>query len=293
MATPGAKPVSKQEFIPWLDRSGRFSTLRAVSFAIAVMPGVWIAYALIADRLTAEPLKEATHLTGTWTLYFLLASLAATPLRRLLAWPKIIGIRRMLGLTAFGYAAAHLTLYIVDQGGDMLKVAGEITSRFYLTVGFVAVFGLSILAATSFDAAIRRLGRNWKRLHSVVYLLTALGLLHFFLHSKVDVSKPVLLTGIFIGLMLYRLPIRLGALPKILIVTVLTGLATAMVEFAWYALMTGVPAERVLRSNLDFSHQIRPIWWVMVICAAPFLLSLLKQLHWPSKLRPRHLTRSA
>ncbi len=273
--------VKTRDLVPWLDRAGRFSFLRAITVAVAIMPSVWIAYALVADRLNAEPLKAATHLTGTWTLYFLLASLAATPLRRLLAWPRIVDIRRMLGLTAFGYAATHLTLYAVDQSGDMLKVASEIVSRFYLTIGFVAVLGLSILAVTSFDAAIRRLGRNWKRLHSAAYLFTALGLLHYFLQSKVDVSRPVLLTGIFVGLMLYRVfdrpPIRLPAIPSILTVTLLAGLATAMIEYAWYALMTGIPAERVLLSNLDFSYRIAPMWLVMAICAAPLPLVLLRQ----------------
>src|SRR3546814_5290349 len=82
---------------PWCDRGGRFSALRAGAFAIAVAPALWIALALAAGWIAAEPLKQATHLNGTWTLYFLLGTLAVTPLMRLLAWSRLATIRRLLG----------------------------------------------------------------------------------------------------------------------------------------------------------------------------------------------------
>jgi sulfoxide reductase heme-binding subunit YedZ len=263
------------DLVPWRDRSGRFSSLRATAFAACVLPSAWIALALSSGRLDAEPLKHATHLTGTWALYFLLASLAVTPLKGLLAWPKLIAIRRLLGLAAFGYLAAHLALYVWYQSGDLTKVASEIVSRIYLTIGFVALFGFALLAATSFDAAIRRLRRNWKRLHRAVYPLTALGLLHFFMQSKSDVSEAVLLSGIFIALLLHRLPAprrvpALRAVPlRIVLVAVAASLAAAALEYSWYATMTGLPAARILLSSLDFSYDIRPLWTVMAACAAP------------------------
>ena len=80
------------DLVPWTDRRGRFSALRAVTFAAALLPAVLVADALVDGRFDAEPFKQATHLTGTWTLYFLLASLAVTPLKRLLAWPRLAGI---------------------------------------------------------------------------------------------------------------------------------------------------------------------------------------------------------
>jgi len=195
------------DFVPWTDRAGRFSALRAAAFAAVSAPALWIAGAHLTGNLGAEPLKAATHLTGTWTLYILLASLAVTPLKGLLAWARLVTIRRLLGVAAFAYIFAHLLLYVGDQGWDLAKVAGEIAQRVYLTIGFIALCGLAVLAATSFDAAMRRLKRNWKRLHRAVYPLAALGLLHFFLQSKSDVSQAVLLSGVFIGLMLHRLPI--------------------------------------------------------------------------------------
>ncbi|MGD1876184.1 MAG: sulfite oxidase heme-binding subunit YedZ [Kiloniellaceae bacterium] len=265
------------DFIPWTDRTGRFSRLRATAFAAAVSPAAWIAIAFSTGGLGAEPLKEATHLTGTWTLYFLLASLAVTPLKGLLGWTRLIGIRRMLGLTAFGYIAAHLALYVGDQNWDLAKAVSEITSRIYLTIGFAALIGLAALAATSFDAAIRRLRRNWKRLHRTVYLLAALGLLHFFLQSKSDVSQAVLLSGVFIGLMLHRAPTVSRTPAGVLGVAVFSGVAAAALEFAWYAAGSGIPAERVLLSNLDFSYQVRPMWWVMAILAAPLPVMLARR----------------
>jgi sulfoxide reductase heme-binding subunit YedZ len=263
------KAMQKSDLIPWRDRAGRFSPLRATAFAAAVLPSAWVVLALFTGRLDAEPLKHATHLTGTWALYFLLAPLAVTPLKGLLGWSRLIGIRRLLGLAAFAYLAAHLGLYVWYQSGDLAKVAGEIASRIYLTIGFVALSGFALLAATSFDAAIRRLRRNWKRLHRAVYPLTALGLLHFFMQSKSDVSEAVLLTGIFIALLLHRIATPRAAALRVALVAIAAGLAAAALEYTWYAAMTGLPAERILLANLDLSSQVRPAWAVMAICAAP------------------------
>jgi len=273
------------DLIPWTDRAGRFSRLRGAAFALVVAPALWIAYAFATGALGAEPLKAATHLTGTWTLYLLLASLAVTPLKGLLVWSRLVAIRRMLGVAAFAYIAGHLTLYIGDQSWNLVKVASEIASRIYLTIGFAALLGLAVLAATSFDAAMRRLKRNWKRLHRAVYFLTALGLLHFFMQSKSDVSEAVLLSGVFIGLMLHRLAVTPRTPAGVLAVAVLSGCAAAGLEFAWYAATSGIPAERVLLANLDFSYQVRPMWWVMAILALPLPVMLLRPLSGHAGLR--------
>lgn len=270
------------DLIPWNDRAGRFSTLHAAAFAAAVAPAGWLAVAFAAGWLTADPLKDATLLTGTWTLYFLLASLAVTPLKGLLGWPRLVALRRLLGVTAFAYAASHLLLYVLYQDVDLAKVAGEIASRIYLTIGFATVTGLALLAATSFDAAMRRLRRNWKRLHRLAYPLAALGLLHFYMQSKSDVSAPVLLSGLFVALMLHRLTPRLtrrAASPAAVVaVAVAAGLAAAGFEYAWYAAASGLPAGRVLLSNLDFSYQVRPMWIVMALAALPAVVMLARRL---------------
>src|SRR5688500_3787062 len=101
---------------------------------------------------------------GDWAIRSLMMSLAVTPLRRIANWPKLIMVRRMLGVTALFYALAHLTLYTIDLKLDLLRVASEIALRFYLTIGFVALLGLIALGSTSTDAAIKRLGKRWNRL---------------------------------------------------------------------------------------------------------------------------------
>ncbi|MFC3229850.1 sulfite oxidase heme-binding subunit YedZ [Marinibaculum pumilum] len=266
--------------LPWNDRAGRFAALRAIAFAAAVLPAAWFAAAALSGAYDPEPTKAVLHLTGLWTLYFLLATLAITPMRRLLSWPRLAGLRRMLGLTAFAYVAGHLVLYAFNENLDLAMVASEIASRIYLTIGFVALAGLAVLAATSCDAAIRRLGQRWRHLHRAVYPLAALGLLHFFMQSKLDISEAAVLSGLFVALMLYRLHDRwrlgLPLLPRILAVAGLAGIAAAGLEYAWYAIATGVPAGQVLLANLD-PDRARPIWAVMAICALPLPVLWVRQ----------------
>ena len=112
----------------------------------------------------------------------------------------------MIGVGAFFYIAAHLTLYIADQSYDLRKVASEIVLRLYLTIGFIALLGLAVLAATSTDAMVKRLGgMNWRRLHQIIYVIGLLALIHYFQQTKADVSVPVFVSGLFTWLMGYRL----------------------------------------------------------------------------------------
>lgn len=266
-------PTALQRIFPWTDPAGRFCRLRTTALIGALLPALWIANTLWLQRNAAEPLEAATHLTGTWTIYFLLMTLALTPLRRLLAWPKLANLRRPLGLTAFCYGAAHLFLYIVDQDFVLSRVASEIFSRFYLIIGFAALATLTALAATSFNTAIKTMGRNWQRLHKLIYPLTALGLWHFLLQSKIDVTDPVIATGLFAGILLHRfapaVTKRLGPPMAIAVVALTAALITAAIEYTWYATMTGVPADRILAANLDLSFGLRPMWIVLLIAAAP------------------------
>jgi len=261
---------------PWTDRSGRFSPLKAAVLAGACLPAVWLLWQAASGALGSagssgplgpRPVTEAIHETGDWAIRFLWISLAVTPLRRIANWPKLIMVRRMLGVTALCYALAHFSLYIVDLKFDLVRVASEIVLRFYLTIGFVALLGLVALGSTSTDAAIRRLGGNWGRLHKIVYAIGLLAAFHFFIQSKADVFEPTLMAGLFLLLMLYRLAHWRGfqiTSPFVLAaIAVLAALGTVAIEYAWYGLATGVPPGRVLAANLQFSFSIRPAWWVL------------------------------
>ncbi|MBX9908710.1 MAG: sulfoxide reductase heme-binding subunit YedZ [Beijerinckiaceae bacterium] len=263
--------ASLNSYLPWLDRQGRFSALRAAALALVVVPALILVWQAWTHQLGSKPWTRAVHDTGTEAMRLLLITLAVSPLRKILDWGKLIGVRRMLGLSALAYAAAHLMLYCIDLAFDWGLIVSEIIKRFYLTVGIVALTGLVALGVTSTDGMIRRMGtKNWQRLHNLVYLITGLSLLHFALQSKIDVTEPALMNGLFALLLVYRGLARwkIGFSTPVLVAAALaTGLATAICETAWYALTTGVSAWMVFQANLDVvAYQdlafLRPGHWV-------------------------------
>ena len=175
--------------------------------AALFVPGALYALWLATGQLGGRPVMEAIHGTGLWAIRCLLISLAITPLARALDWPGLLLVRRNVGVAAACYAVAHLCLYVVDQNFMALTVVSEIALRFYLTIGFVALLVLLALAITSTDGWVKQLGRNWKRLHRLAYPFGAVALLHFYIQSKLNVSEPVFVSGLFVWLMaLARVP---------------------------------------------------------------------------------------
>ncbi len=264
---------------PITDRQGRFSPLKAGILALAFLPALVIAYWFLTHQLGPLAVRAALRLIGDWTIRFLVMTLALTPLQRIINWPKIALVRRMLGVTTFAYAMTHFTLYIVNSKFDVGFVASEIIHRVYLTIGFVALLGLSLLAATSFDSSIRKLGRRWKQIHQLVYGIAGLGLLHYFIQSKIDVSPATLMAGLFILLMIYRLFInwRMALTPMVLAISaMLASLLTALTEFAWYGLATGIDPFRIAKANLLFSFGLRPAAIVLLVGLVPCAYALLR-----------------
>jgi sulfoxide reductase heme-binding subunit YedZ len=245
---------------PWLDRARRFSWLRACVLAAALAPGVVLLALLAAGEMGAEPWKAATREAGTHALRLLLVSLAVTPLRYVADWPKVVTLRRMLGLVALGYAALHLVLYAGHLGWNLLEVGSEIALRFYLTLGFAVLLGLGVLGWTSTDGWQRRLGRRWKRLHQAVYVLAGLGVFHAFLQAKARADSVVVLAGIFVWLMAWRLlPGRWRADAWALAgLALAAGLGAAVIEWGWYAAATNLPAGRIFAANLGLDAGLRP-----------------------------------
>jgi sulfoxide reductase heme-binding subunit YedZ len=137
--------------------------------------------------------------------------------------------------------------------------------RFYLTIGFVALLGLIALAATSTDAMIKRLGgKRWNTLHKLVYVIAALAILHFYLQSKVDVSEPVLMMGLYFILMIHRVLQRRGwpAWSVLMGAAVAAPIATVLLEGAWYTIVRHIEFSRVLERNFDFDNDFRPAVYV-------------------------------
>jgi len=185
------------------------------------LPLALLALDLALGRLGANPIEAAQNRLGFWTLTFLAVSLAPTPLHALagVAWP--LRLRRLLGLTAFGYAALHFLWYLaVDQTLDVDLVALDVVKRPFITVGFAALLILLPLAVTSTDGWVKRLGfKAWKRLHRLVYAAALLGVVHFAWRVKADRLKPAIFAAIVGALLLARLvparrPAKAGAVKR-------------------------------------------------------------------------------
>ena len=247
--------ATNKSYRPWHDRTGRFSTLKAVILAAAVLPAAWLATEALEGWLGPEPWTEALHQSGTWAVHFLLLSLAVTPLRRIWQWGQLIAGRRIIGVTALAYAVLHLALYVGQQHGDLAHVVGEIVHRFYLAIGFAALIGLGILGATSTDGMIRRIGgKRWQSLHRGVYIVGLLALFHFMLQAKLDIAQPVLMVGLFIYLIGWRLMQgrKLGdRVPALLGLAATSALGTALAEAGWYGFVNHRPVLDVLAANLS------------------------------------------
>lgn len=257
------------------DRSGRLSLLKILSFLLLTAPAAWLAWRAASHDLGPLALTEALHVTGQWAVRFLLVTLALTPLQRLFRWNRLALVRRMFGVGTFLWAAAHLTLYLASIRFDAALALHEVATRHYLTIGFAALAGLALLAATSTDAMLARLGAWWKRLHRLVYAVAALALLHFFMQAKIDTSEAALMAGTFLTLMLYRLVIRLRLTigPAVLASVAAAGAAaTALTEAAWYGLATRIDPWRVLQANLHPAAGLRPALLVLIGALAVGLL---------------------
>ncbi len=155
----------------------------------------------------ANPIEEITHRTGWWTLAFLMATLAVTPVRQVTGLGWLIKLRRMLGLFAFFYASLHFATYIgLDQFFAFAYILEDIAERPYITVGFTALLLLTPLAATSTKRMVKRIGgRRWKLLHKLVYVAAILGVLHFLWLVKADIREPAIFGAILTALLGYRL----------------------------------------------------------------------------------------
>ena len=257
----------------WRDRRGRLSGLRLAALALLLTPvaiALWNADAIWHG---ARPLNDVIHRAGFWMLVFLLTSLAITPLRRITRFGRLVDVRRMIGVGAFVYGVAHISLYAADQMFDIAKVASEIVLRVYLTIGATALAGLAALAATSTDGMVRRLGApRWQRLHYAVYGIAILALIHYFQQVKADVSAPTFAAGVFGWLMGCRVvATRWGTRGEVSTLA-LIGLSVTVAALTFAAEAIGIafafnrPVLAVLDLDLDFDvdlDMIRPGWLVL------------------------------
>jgi sulfoxide reductase heme-binding subunit YedZ len=186
--------------VPWL--------VPAVVTGGAV-PLLGIVAGLYRHTLGADPVAEALNELGLLALVFLVASLACTPLKALTGWTWPIRVRRALGLYGFFYASVHLVTYAgIDQFLDLRAIVRDVVERPFVLVGFTAFVLLVPLAITSSARMVKRLGfARWKRLHRLAYVAAALGVVHFFLRVKRDVTEPAIYGSLLAALFAVRIAV--------------------------------------------------------------------------------------
>lgn len=266
-------------FLPWQNRQGRLCPFRVAALIVAVLPALWIGLQAAMGWLAPRSLANAVHQAGDWSIRLLILTLLVTPARRIIDAPRLINARQVLGLASFAYLLGHVLLHLANLKFNVPLFTTELFLRIYLGIGCVAAIGLSILAAQSGAGGVRRLGtEGWQRLHKAVYLIAPLGLLHFYIQSKLDVSEPLLLSGFYLWLMGWRWldRHRRSAAPGLAALSIAAALATGALEVLWFGLVNGVPATNVVAANLDFSFETRPMWIVLAAGLCATLLQALR-----------------
>ncbi len=251
------------------------------------VPGALYAYWLATHQLGGRQVMELIHGIGLWAIRLMLISLAITPFARALDWNGLLLVRRNVGVAAALYAVAHLALYVVDQNFRLGTVVSEIALRFYLTIGFIVAAG----ADRAWPGPPRTAGPSgsggtgsgctgWLIRSARWPCFTTTS------RSKLNVSEPVFVSGLFVWLMAWRL------LPEAwrrrqsfgLLAALYGGLAmisaalTAGLELAWYGLATRVDPFRVLAANETIARGLRPAHWVLVVALALAVIILARRL---------------
>jgi methionine sulfoxide reductase heme-binding subunit len=191
--------------------------LKIVVFVSCLGPFAWLLWKFFGATprdmttwgvgLGANPIEKITHVTGDWTLWFLLITLTITPARKLLHLPALIKFRRMLGLFAFFYGCLHLLTYVwLDKFFNLHEMVADVLKRRFITAGLTGFILMLPLALTSTTASIRRLGgKRWQMLHRLIYFSAAAGVIHYIWLVKKDIREPVK-DAIVLGLLLsYRI----------------------------------------------------------------------------------------
>jgi sulfoxide reductase heme-binding subunit YedZ len=185
------------------------AAVKPLVFMLCLAPLCSLVWNAFYGDLGANPVEAITHETGDWALRFLLITLAISPLRQWFGLVALMRFRRMLGLTVFFYACCHFMIWLVaDHSLDFSDMFEDIIDRPYITLGFSAFTLLVPLAMTSNQAMVRRLGRRWKKLHQLTYLVTILAILHFIWLVKADYLEAGIYAVIAIGLLLQRTQVK-------------------------------------------------------------------------------------
>jgi sulfoxide reductase heme-binding subunit YedZ len=185
----------------------RKNWLRILTHVGALTPLAWLLWDYWFDQLTVNPIQDITFRTGKPALILLLLSLACTPVNTVFGFKQVLPLRKPLGLYAFMYVSLHFLIFVgLDYGFDWRLLQEAIFEKRYALVGFAAFLILLPLAITSTQGWMRRLGKNWKRLHRWVYLAGILVIVHYVWLVKSDIREPLLYGAAVVLLLALRLP---------------------------------------------------------------------------------------
>src|SRR5882762_8894492 len=185
--------------------------IKPVIFLACLGPLGRLAWKGFHGMLGANPIEVITHSTGDWTLTFLLVTLSVTPVRKLTHQYWLIGLRRMFGLFAFFYGTLHLLTYVwLDKFFVVHEMLADVAKRRFITAGFTAFVLMIPLALTSTKGWIRRLGKNWQRLHRLIYVTAIAGVVHYIWLVKADIREPLRYAFVLVVLLSYRIVVWMG-----------------------------------------------------------------------------------
>ena len=180
--------------------------IKVAIWIFALLPLARLIWLGIHDDLSANPVEFVERSTGTWALVFLLITLSMTPIRLLTGQIWQIQLRRMLGLWMFFYACLHITTYVwLDYSFLWSDIVKDIIKHPYVIVGFSAFLLTIPLAVTSNSYMIKRMKKNWKKLHQLIYVIAILAILHFWWLVKKDITEPFYYAAVLIILFGIRL----------------------------------------------------------------------------------------
>lgn len=175
---------------------------------------VFLLFDYFTGNLSPNPIQDLEQRTGRHAITLLVLSLMCTPINTIFKWSEPLKRRRALGLYTFLYATIHVIIYAdLDYGLAWSRIVQEVLQKPRLVVGFIAILILIPLAVTSFDVWKKRLGKNWKRLHQLVYLIGPLVVLHYVWSKKGDilslqgeVVKPLIYGLVIAIFLIFRIP---------------------------------------------------------------------------------------
>ncbi len=261
------KRVTHMQVIwPWQDRAQGFSLLKASTFALMFVPGIWLLDQVITEQFGPVPLGGMTYWSGLLALVLLMVALAITPILKIFGWGRLIIVRRMIGVTALAYTIAHVIIYFALRFWNFASIVHEMATRVSLILALVSTFGMAALGATSLDAAVQWMGaKGWQRLHNAIYVIAGLAVIHYLLSPDIY-PEQFLMSGIFFWLIGWRVLNRRGLgtnAGALALLAIAASVFTAVLQVGWIWAYQHYEPSEILDIYFTFNLGTPPMWRIL------------------------------